>query len=116
MEVQTHSPKVIEARKEVLELTWASHPNECVVCDVNGDCKLQDYMYEYDVDSEPLYGGHKRIYDIDNSNKFFYLDPEKCILCGLCVRVCAELQGNEALGINKRGFKSFVSFAFDSIY
>lgn len=113
MEVQTHSPKVIEARKEVLELTWASHPNECVVCDVNGDCKLQDYMYEYDVDAEPVYGGHKRIYDIDNSNKFFYLDPEKCILCGLCVRVCAELQGNEALGINKRGFKSFVSFAFD---
>lgn len=113
MKVHTHSEKVIEARKEVLELTWASHPNECVVCDVNGDCKLQDYMYEYDISAEPVYDGHKRIFDIDNSNKFFYLDPEKCILCGKCVRVCAELQGNEALGINKRGFKSFISFAFD---
>jgi len=113
MEVLTHSKKVIEARKEVLELTWASHPNECVVCDVNGDCKLQDYMYEYDIDAEPVYDGHKREFPIDYSNKFFYIDPEKCILCGKCVRVCDELQGYEALGLNKRGFKSFISFAFD---
>jgi len=113
LNILTHSDKVIQARKETLELTWASHPNECVVCDVNGDCKLQDYMYEYDINAKPIYDGHQRLFEIDDSNKFFYIDPEKCILCGKCVRVCSELQGYEALGYNKRGFKTFISFAFD---
>ena len=114
MEVQTHSEEVIEARKDILNLTWASHPNDCVVCDANGDCKLQDYSYEYKIDSIPEYQGHKRNFSIDDSNKFFYIDPEKCILCGKCVRVCDELQGIEALGFNKRGHDTFVSFAFDN--
>ncbi|MFK5883515.1 MAG: formate dehydrogenase subunit alpha [Candidatus Izemoplasma sp.] len=113
MEVQTHSAEVVEARKDILNLTWASHPNDCVVCDANGDCKLQDYSYEYKIDSIPEYDGHKRNFSIDDSNKFFYIDPEKCILCGKCVRVCDELQGIEALGFNKRGHETFVSFAFD---
>ena len=91
LNILTHSDKVIQARKETLELTWASHPNECVVCDVNGDCKLQDYMYEYDINAKPIYDGHQRLFEIDDSNKFFYIDPEKCILCGKCVRVCSEL-------------------------
>jgi len=113
MEIFTHSEEVIQARKEILELTWASHPNDCVVCDANGDCKLQDYSYEYKIDSIPVYDGYKRNFDIDDSNKFFYIDPEKCILCGKCVNVCKELQGVEALGLNERGFETFVSFAFD---
>lgn len=114
MEIYTHSDAVIQARKEVLELTWASHPNECVVCDVNGDCKLQDYMYEYEINPEPRFKGHARTYETDESNRFFYINQDKCILCGKCVRVCAELQGNEALGFNERGYRSFVSFAFNT--
>jgi len=114
MEIKTHSPEVMEARKDVLELTWASHPNDCVVCEANGNCKLQDYSYEYKLDSIPEYDGHKRNFSIDNSNKFFYIDPEKCILCGKCVSVCKDLQGVEALGFNKRGHDTFVSFAFDN--
>jgi len=53
-------------------------------------------------------------YIFDDSNKFFYIDPEKCILCGKCVYVCKDLQGVEALGFNKRGHDTFVSFAFDN--
>lgn len=113
MRVYTETSKVQEARKEVLELTWASHPNDCVVCDANEDCLLQDYMYQYDISSENKYEGHKRTFEKDMSNKFFYIDPEKCILCGKCVRVCSELQGVEALGINKRGHDSYISFAYD---
>ncbi len=114
MEIYTDSDAVIKARKDVLELTWASHPNECVVCDVNGDCKLQDYMYEYEMNPEPRFKGHKRTYEIDESNRFFYINQDKCILCGKCVRVCADLQGNEALGFNERGYQSFISFAFNT--
>ncbi len=113
MEIYTHSDKVIKARKDILELMWSSHPNDCVVCDANGDCKLQDYSYEYGLDSIPVYDGYKRDFAIDNSNKFFYIDPDKCILCGKCVNVCKELQGIEVLSINDRGHKSFISFAFD---
>lgn len=114
MEIQTHSPKVLEARKTVLELTWASHPNDCLVCEANGNCKLQEYSYEYKLDSIPEYDGHKRNFRIDYSNKFFYIDPSKCILCGKCVAVCRDLQCVEALGFNKRGHDTFISFAFDN--
>lgn len=113
MKIHTNSERVSKARNEVLELTWASHPNDCVVCDANEDCKLQDYMYIYDIDSNNLYDGFSRTFEKDKSNKFFYIDPEKCILCGKCVRVCSELQGVEALSFNQRGHKSFISFAFN---
>ena len=113
LKVYTNSEKAKKARNEVLELTWASHPNDCVVCDANEDCKLQDYMYMYDIDSTNLYDGFSRTFEKDTSNKFFYIDPDKCILCGKCVRVCNELQGVEALGFNDRGHKTFISFAYD---
>ncbi len=113
-EIYTHSEEVIKARKEVLELTWASHPNDCVVCDANGSCKLQDYSYEYKIDSIPVYDGHKRDFEINSSNKFFEIDPEKCILCGLCVNVCEQLQGLDALGFSERGYKTYVSFAYNA--
>ncbi len=111
MRIDTESPRVQRARNEVIELMWASHPNDCVVCDANEDCKLQDYMYLYDITSDNKYDGHQRQFKIDDTNKFFYIDPDKCILCGLCVRVCSELQGVEALGLNERGYETFVSFA-----
>ena len=113
LKVYTNSEKAKKARNEVLELTWASHPNDCVVCDANEDCKLQDYMYMYDIDSTNLYDGFSRTFEKDTSNKFFYIDPDKCILCGKCVRVCNELQGVEALGFNDRGHKTYISFAYD---
>ncbi len=113
MNIQTHSEEVIQARKDILDLTWASHPNECVVCDANGECKLQDYSYEYQISPDPVYTGHKREFDIITSNKFFYIDPEKCILCGNCVNVCTDLQKVEALSFIERGYKTYVSFAFE---
>lgn len=113
MNISTNTEKVNSARNEVIELMWASHPNDCVVCDANEDCKLQDYMYLYDIPSEKKYDGYFRNFEIDASNKFFYIDPDKCILCGKCVRVCSELQGVEALGLNQRGHESFISFAYN---
>ncbi|MDC0559042.1 formate dehydrogenase subunit alpha [Candidatus Izimaplasma bacterium] len=113
MIIKTNTEKVQKARDEVIELMWSSHPNDCVVCDANEDCKLQDYMYLYDIKSDNKYDGHQRNFEIDYANKFFYIDPDKCILCGKCVRVCSELQGVEALGFNKRGHETFISFSYD---
>jgi len=113
VEILTKSDTVLEARREVLKLTWASHPNDCVVCQVDGDCKLQDYMYYYDVPSEKEYDIPVRDYLIDDSNKFFIIDQSKCILCAKCVNVCDQLCGVGALSINNRGSESFVSFAFN---
>ena len=113
MTIHTNTKKVQSARNEVIELMWASHPNDCVVCDANENCKLQDYMYLYDIPSTNKYDGHYRKYKKDESNKFFYIDPDKCILCGKCVRICRELQGVEALGFNERGNETFISFAYN---
>lgn len=113
VEILTKSDTVLEARREVLKLTWASHPNDCVVCDSDGDCKLQDFMFYYEIPSEKEYDIPVRDYVVDDSNKFFYIDACKCILCGKCVNICDQLVGVGALAMNDRGKDSYVSFAFD---
>jgi len=68
-------------------------------------------MYHYDVPSEKEYETEIRNFEIDNSNKFFYLDPSKCILCGKCINVCDQLVGVGALTFVERGKDTFVAFA-----
>lgn len=112
MIIHTNSSKVVEARKDVLNLLISNHPMECLNCEKSGACKLQDYAYEYGlVDGE--YSGDKRKANIDNSNHFYSYDPKKCILCGLCVRVCNELQCTNAIGFENRGFDTIVATPFN---
>lgn len=112
MEVETHSDKVVRTRREILDLLFSNHPEDCLTCEKSGDCKLQDYCYEYGVE-KGSYLGEKRDYSIDDSNHFYTYDPNKCILCGKCVRVCDQLQGTSAIGFENRGFKTKVSTPFD---
>lgn len=112
MEVETKSDKVIDARRDVLDLLLSNHKIECLDCEKSGACKLQDYAYEYDL-VDGTYKGEKREKPIDDSNHFFNFDPEKCILCGLCVRVCNELQCTDAIDFEERGFDTIVSTPFD---
>lgn len=112
MEIETHSEKVINTRKEILDLLFSNHPNDCLTCEKSGDCKLQDYCYEYGVE-KGTYTGEKKDYAIDDSNPFYTYDPNKCILCGKCIRVCSELQGTNAIGLENRGFNTKVSTPFD---
>jgi predicted molibdopterin-dependent oxidoreductase YjgC len=112
MEVHTSSPAVIEARRTILELLLAGHPEDCLTCEKAGDCRLQDYAYLYGV-RRPSFGGEKRDYPPDDSHPFILRDAGKCILCGRCVRVCAEIQGRSVIDYAYRGFATRVIPAFD---
>lgn len=112
MTIYTKNPKVMNARREVLDLILSNHPMECLNCEKSGKCKLQDYAYEYGL-VDGSFQGETRDKKIDNSNPFYFYEPNKCILCGLCVRVCDELQGTNAIGFENRGFDTIVATPFN---
>lgn len=107
MVVKTHSPRIRRARKTIIELLLANHPDECLYCLRNGDCELQKLAQEFGI-RERRYSGHKRTYAIDSSSAAIERDPNKCILCGRCVRVCDEIQGVGAIDFIGRGFDNMV--------
>jgi predicted molibdopterin-dependent oxidoreductase YjgC len=112
MVVNTASEAVIEARKTILELLLANHPEDCLTCHKNGNCRLQDYAYYYGVRAD-AFKGEKHQYPIEDDNPFIVRDMNKCILCGRCVRVCEEIQGNNVIDFAYRGFNAKVGPAMD---
>lgn len=116
MVVYTESPKVVEARKELLRLIWSTHPYDCLTCEKAGNCKLQDYSYRYDIKDEDieLFKGYAKKSNIDDSNKFYITDRNKCIICGKCVRICSELQCTNAIGRSGRGFSVHITPPFEA--
>jgi NADH-quinone oxidoreductase subunit G len=114
MEVWTHSPKVEEARRFVLELLLSDHPLDCMTCERAGSCELQDLAYAYGI-KESRFPGRQHDYAIDDSNPFYDRDYNKCILCRRCVRACDEINGVEAIGVIQRGFDSKIGTAFDGL-
>jgi len=114
MEVLTHSPKVEEARRFVLELILSDHPLDCMTCEQAGNCELQDLAYEYGI-QQTRFPGVQHEYEVDESNPFYVRDYNKCILCRRCVRACNELNGVEAIGVIQRGFDSKIGTAFDGL-
>ncbi len=107
MVINTSSEEVMEARKTVLELLLANHPADCMTCEKSGECRLQDYAYEYNIKDLP-YEGEVTQHAPDLSNPFIARDNDKCILCGRCVRVCEEVVGRDILGWAHRGFTTSV--------
>lgn len=113
MVIETESQSVVEARKAILELILANHPNDCMTCQKLGNCKLADYAYRYGVRNSG-YAGERKCFKPDNSNPFISRDMNKCILCGKCVRVCAEIVGRNVYDFTSRGFTTKVAPAFDA--
>ena len=112
MEIWTHSPKVEEARRFMLELILSDHPLDCMTCERAGNCELQDLAYQYGI-KQTRFPGVQHDYPIDESNPFYERDYNKCILCRRCVRACEEINGVEAIGVIQRGFDSKIGTAFD---
>jgi len=108
MDIQTHSEKVAKDRKLTLELMLANHPQDCITCDVSGECELQDLAYEYKA-SAPEWGSKGTRYPVDSdSNPFIRVDMNRCILCRRCVSACAEIQVRDVWGVAKRGFDEVI--------
>ena len=112
MEIATHSNQAVAARKTIIELLLASHPDDCLYCPGNGTCVLQRYAQELGVRQRSYSGARNRI-NLDVSSPSIIRDPEKCILCGRCVRVCSEVQGVSAIDFTGRGSGAQVACAFD---
>ena len=112
LKVLTHSPRVLRARKTIIELLLADHPDDCLYCNRNGRCELQKLAQELGV-RERRYVGKRSESKIDVSSPSLVRDPAKCILCGRCVRVCEEIQGVAAIDFIGRGSNSRVGTAFD---
>ncbi|MBN1541648.1 iron hydrogenase small subunit [candidate division KSB1 bacterium] len=113
MRVLTNSPKVRRARKTIVELLIANHPQDCLVCVRNGNCELQTLAAEYGV-RDFRYTGERRTNKKDVASPSIERDPNKCILCGRCIRVCHETQNVGAIDFARRGFSSYVTPAMES--
>ena len=113
MKIRTHSPKVLAARKMIVELLLANHPDDCLYCGRNNKCDLQKLAQELGV-TERRYRGKKNEREADVSSPAIIRDGDKCVLCGRCVRVCEEVQGVAAIDFIGRGSRSMVGTAFNT--
>ncbi|MGI6225156.1 MAG: [FeFe] hydrogenase, group A [Peptococcales bacterium] len=112
MEVFTNTPKLQKHRRMILELLLANHHRDCTLCDKNGKCKLQELAVRFGI-KQIRFDSTKRNLPIDQSSAAIIKDPNKCILCGDCVRMCGEVQGVGVLDFAYRGSKIQVTTAFN---
>jgi len=111
MDIITQSPKIFESRRLQLQLILLNHPMICPRCKKEGDCGLQTLVYEYGV-NETIYPWDKVELPIDDFSPLLERDPNKCILCGRCVRICDEVQGIGELSFTQRGIQTAIDTDF----
>lgn len=111
MVVHTHSMRVINARRTVMELILSDHPADCLICAKSGHCDLQDMAQELGI-REIHYQGEQSTYREDTSPAIIR-DVDKCIMCRRCETMCNDVQTVGVLSAINRGFNSVVSPAFE---
>ncbi|KAF0127632.1 MAG: Fe-only hydrogenase catalytic subunit alpha [Elusimicrobia bacterium] len=112
MRISTNSRQVLQARKTIVELLLSNHPQDCLYCGRGGDCDLQRLARQHGV-RQRVFSGERIRREKDMSSPAIVRDPEKCILCGKCVRVCEEVQDVSAIDFIQRGAKAFIGTAYD---
>lgn len=111
MVINTEDPEIQQIRKNSVELLIANHPMTCLTCESDSNCELQRVAHYVGVtpDSMKRYRRAVRQIPMDTSNPFFDIDLSKCILCGICVRTCDELQNINAIDYGLRGVSSIIT-------
>ncbi len=113
MVIYTHSEKVIEARKTVLKLLLSEHYGDCFSCEKNGDCELQKYCIEYGVNTTEYVGARKeKNFQKKDAHPFLSYDPDRCIECQRCVKMCSHITGRKAIKLGKTGMFSIIHAPF----
>jgi iron-only hydrogenase group A len=112
MRIRTHTSRVVEARKTIVELLLSNHPDDCLYCVRNGNCTLQDLAVEHHIVERNI-SGTRNHFNKDLSSPSITRDPDKCILCGRCVRVCEEVMGVSAIEYINRGSRSMIGTTFN---
>lgn len=119
MKAHTETEAVNNVRRTVVELLIADHPSDCLTCSADQNCELQK-VAAYLGMREIRLPKKEPVYAVDNSNPFFELDRNKCILCARCTRACNEITCVGAIEMANRGYAMKVStfgdgLLFDSI-
>ncbi len=112
MEIKTNTERLRKYRKSILELLLSNHCRDCVCCEKNGNCKLQDLADKFGIRQVRFENNYKDI-PLDESSCAIVRDQSKCILCGDCVRMCKEIQNVGAIDFVDRGSNMRVSTPFD---
>lgn len=112
MKIHTNTAALRRARRDIVELILDNHPLDCHTCDRNGTCELQRLSYSMGIKARH-FEGEKKHYDEDLSSAAVIRDPNKCILCGRCVRICSEIQQVHNLRQAHRGFRTVVMPAYN---
>lgn len=108
MVVKTASPKVIKARKNIMELILARHPQDCLVCSKNGSCELQKTARDLNMTKPNRYERRLREKRFDDTSPSIVRDMSKCILCNRCVETCSDKQGVMVMAKENRGFNTVI--------
>jgi iron-only hydrogenase group A len=111
MAVHTHTPRVLKARRAIMELLVASHPQDCLSCVRGGGCELAALAGDLGVRRRRYVGAVKE-HPVDISSPALWRDPNKCVLCGRCVTTCHDVQGVGAIDFTGRGFRTRVAPGF----
>ena len=109
--IYTNTPRLINYRRMILELMLASHDRDCTTCIRSGECELQNLARRLSVKTV-RFENYRRHLPVDSSSPSIIRDPNKCILCGDCVRMCENVQHVNAIDIANRGTKAIVTPAF----
>lgn len=111
MIVETESPRLSKLRKTIIELLLSNHPNDCMVCEAAGSCTLQELAYTYQATGEK-YAGETTDLPIRQDNPFITYEPDKCVACGRCVRICNDVVMAGTLTFVNRGFEAIPDTAY----
>lgn len=107
MVVHTTTPKVMDARRFVLQLLFSERNHFCMYCQMSGSCELQNLAYDAGLDHWEFDRAFPQM-PIDASRKYFAMDHNRCVLCRRCIRACDELVGNSTLGLRHRGASTMI--------